>query len=200
MEGEAAVAAAEAAARVNQGVMAVFSFPGILFVAICVVAILWLIVTYNMLIVLRNRCTNSRSQIDVQLKRRYELVPKLVRAVREYANHEQETFQRVTEARTNALDAGSITEQAEAENGLSGSLKSLFAVAEGYPDLKANENFLKLHDELTEIEDKIRFARQFYNDTVMRFNTKREIFPNILVADLFRFREEAYFNLDESLS
>ena len=175
----------------------VLSFPGIVFITICVVAILWLIITYNVLIVFRNRCTNSRSQIDVQLKRRYELVPKLVRTVREYANHEKETFQRVTEARIRAIEAGSITEQAEAENGLSGSLKSLFAVAEGYPDLKANENFLKLHDELTEIEDKIRFARRFYNDTVMRFNTKREIFPNLIVSNLFSFKEELYFNLDE---
>ncbi len=169
------------------------NFPGILFGAICVAAIIWLIVTYNILIVLRNRCTNSRSQIDVQLKRRYELVPKLVRAVSEYADHEKETFQRVTDARTRAIAAGSITEQAEAEGTLTGVLKSLFAVAEGYPDLKASENFLKLHDELTEIEDSIRFARQFYNDTVMRYNMRREIFPNVIVANLFRFNEEPFF-------
>jgi LemA protein len=184
-------------ALVKQGGTAVLSFPGIVFTTICVVAILWLIITYNVLVVFRNRCTNSRSQIDVQLKRRYDLVPKLVRTVGEYANHEKETLQRVTEARTRAIDAGSITEQADAENALSGSLKSLFAVAEGYPDLKADENFLKLHDELAEIEEKIRFSRQFYNDTVMRFNTRREIFPNLIVSNLFGFGEEAYFNLDE---
>lgn len=169
------------------------NFPGVLFGAICIAAILWLIVTYNVLIVIRNRCRNSRSQIDVQLKRRYELVPKLVRAVSEYADHEKETFERVTEARTRAIAADSITEQAEAESTLTGVLKSLFAVVEGYPDLKASENFLKLHDELTEIEDSIRFARQFYNDTVMRYNMRREIFPNVIVANLFRFKEEPFF-------
>jgi LemA protein len=171
----------------------VLNFTGILFIAICVFAVLWLIVTYNVLVVLRNRCTNSRSQIDVQLKRRYELVPKLVRAVEEYTEHERETLERVTEARTRAIAAGSITEQAEAERALSGTLKSLFAVAEGYPALKASENFLKLHDELVDTEDQIRFARQFYNDTVMRYNTRREIFPSVIVASLFRFDPEPFF-------
>ncbi|MCK4237305.1 MAG: LemA family protein [Candidatus Krumholzibacteria bacterium] len=180
--------------------MVLFSFPVVLIGVLCIAAILWLLITYNLFVVLRNRCTNSRAQIDIQLKRRYDLVPKLVRAVREYSRHEQETFHRVTEARTRAIDASSITEQSEAESSLSGALKSLFAVAEGYPDLKADQNFLKFQDELIETEDKIRFARQFYNDTVMRFNTTRETFPNIMLAKLFRFREEAFFNPDKTPS
>lgn len=156
----------------------------------------WFIVAYNLLVTLRNRCANARSQIDVQLKLRYELVPKLVQVVKGYADHERETLERVTEARTRAISAGTITEQAESESTLGGALKTLFAVVEGYPELKANEDFLKLHDELTEIEDQIRFARQFYNDIVMRYNTRIDIFPNIIVANLFRFEEAEHFKLD----
>jgi LemA protein len=161
----------------------------------CGAAAIWLAVTYNLLVTLRNRCANARSQIDVQLKRRYELVPKLVHVVRGYAGHERETLERVTEARARAISAGTITEKMASERTLGGALKTLFAVAEGYPQLKANENFLKLHDELTEIEDQIRFARQFYNDIVMRYNTKGRVFPNSIVADLFRFEEAEYFEL-----
>ena len=159
-------------------------------------AVVWLAFTYNLLVTLRNRCANARSQIEIQLKLRYELVPRLVEAVKGYAGHERETFERVTEARARAISAETITDKAETEEELTGALKSLFAVVEGYPELEASENFLKLHDELTEIEDGIRFARQFYNDIVMRYNTKREIFPNSMVAALFRFDEAAYFEFD----
>jgi LemA protein len=162
----------------------------------CGVLIVWLALTFNLLVTLRNRCTNARSQIDVQLKLRYELVPKLVRVVKGYASHERETFERVTEARTRAISAGAITEQVESERALGDALKSLFAVVEGYPELKANEDFLKLHDELTGIEDQIRFARQFYNDIAMRYNTRREIFPNVLIANLLGFEEAGYFSFD----
>lgn len=174
------------------------NLPTIILGAVCIAVVLWAIITYNLFVVLRNRCRNSRTQIDIQLKRRYDLVTRLVQVVREYAAHEERTLQRVTEARTKAIDAGSVAEQANAENNLSGSLKSLFAVSEGYPDLKADQNYLKLHDELVETEDSIRFARQFYNDTVMRFNTAIETFPNVMMARLFRFEEEPFFDLDES--
>ena len=174
------------------------NLPTIIIGAVCIAVVLWAIITYNLFVVLRNRCRNGRTQIDIQLKRRYDLVSRLVQVVREYAAHEERTLQRVTEARTKAIDAGSVAEQADAENNLSGSLKSLFAVSEGYPDLKANQNYLKLHDELVETEDSIRFARQFYNDTVMRFNTAIETFPNVMLAQLFHFEEEPFFDLDES--
>ena len=157
----------------------------------------WFLVVYNLLVTLRNRCANARSQIDVQLKLRYELVPKLVQVVKGYVDHERETLERVTEARTRAISTGSITEKVESERALGGALKTLFAVVEGYPELKANEEFLKLQDELTEIEAQIRFARQFYNDIVMRYNTRSEVFPNVIVANLFRFEEEEYFKLDD---
>ena len=168
----------------------------IVILVVCGAAIIWMVAIYNLLIALRNRCANAWSQIDVQLKRRYDLVPELVRVVKGYAEHEAETLERVTEARTKAVAAGTIDEQVRSEEALEGALKSLFAVAEGYPELKANENYLKLHDELTEIEDQIRFARQFYNDIVMRYNTKREIFPHNFVAGQFGFEEAEYFRFD----
>jgi LemA protein len=170
---------------------------GIAILAICGAAIIWLAVVYNLLVTLRNRCANARSQIEVQLKLRYELVPKLVQVVRGYADHERETLERVTGARARVISAGTMAEKVESEAALGGALKTLFAVVEGYPNLKASEEFLRLHDELAEIEDQIRFARQFYNDIVMRYNTRRETFPNIIVSDLFRFEEAEYFNLDE---
>ena len=169
----------------------------IVILLICGVAAVWLAFIFNLLVTLRNRCVNARSQIDVQLKLRYELIPKLVRVVKEYTGHERETLERVTEARTKTISAGTTVEQARSERALGGALKSLFAVVEGYPELEASENYLKLHDELTEIEDRIRFARQFYNDIVMRYNTKREIFPNTIVANLFRFEEAEYFGLED---
>ena len=128
---------------------------------------------YNGLVNLRNRCENAWSQVDVQLRRRYDLIPNLVETVKGYAKHEKETFQKVTEARNMAINAESVKEQEQAENMLTGTLKSLFAVAENYPDLKANQNFLMLQEELAGTEGKIAYSRQFYNDCVMKYNTKR---------------------------
>ncbi|MBS3956725.1 MAG: LemA family protein [Clostridiales bacterium] len=154
------------------------------------------VVLYNRLIVLRNRVDNAWSQIDVQLRRRYDLIPNLVETVKGYMTHEAETLQNVTEARNVAMHAGSVKEQGAAENMLSSTLKSLFAVAEAYPDLKANENFMMLQEELSGTESKIAYARQFYNDSVMSFNTAVQKFPaNILVGTL-GFTERDYFEIE----
>lgn len=155
----------------------------------------FLIVTYNGLVQLRQRVQNAWAQVDVQLKRRYDLIPNLVNAVKGYAGHEQATLESVTQARNMAANAGSVQEQIKAENMLTGALRSLFAVAEAYPDLKANTNFLQLQSELTDTESKIAFSRQFYNDTVQKFNTKIELFPANLVAGMLGFGRVDYFNL-----
>lgn len=153
---------------------------------------------YNGLVRLRNRCENSWAQVDVQLRRRYDLIPNLVETIKGYAKHEREVFQNVTEARSKAINAGSVKEQGKAENMLAGTLKSLFAVAENYPDLKANQNFMMLQEELAGTESKIAYARQFYNDIVMRFNTKQQVFPSNIIANLFNFGEREYFEIDEA--
>ena len=153
---------------------------------------------YNGLVQLRNRCENSWAQVDVQLRRRYDLIPNLVETVKGYAAHEKEVFQKVTEARTQAMGAGTVGEQGKAENMLSGALKSLFAVAEAYPDLKANQNFMMLQEELAGTESKIAYTRQFYNDTVMRFNTKQQVFPSNIIANTFNFQEREYFEIEEA--
>jgi len=153
---------------------------------------------YNGLVQLRNRCENSWAQVDVQLRRRYDLIPNLVETVKGYAAHEKEVFQKVTEARTQAMGAGTVGEQGKAENMLSGALKSLFAVAEAYPDLKANQNFMMLQEELAGTESKIAYARQFYNDTVMKFNTKQQVFPSNIIANMFNFQEREYFEIAEA--
>jgi LemA protein len=152
---------------------------------------------YNALIVLRNRCENAWSQVDVQLRRRYDLIPNLVETVKGYAKHEREVFEKVTQARTSAINAGSVKDQAQAENMLSGALKTLFAVAENYPELKANQNFLMLQEELAGTESKIAYARQFYNDTVMKFNAKQQVFPSNIIANMFSFKERDYFEIEE---
>lgn len=152
---------------------------------------------YNGLVNLRNRCENAWSQVDVQLRRRYDLIPNLVETVKGYAKHEKETFQKVTEARNMAINAESVKEQEQAENMLTGTLKSLFAVAENYPDLKANQNFLMLQEELAGTEGKIAYARQFYNDCVMKYNTKQQVFPTNIVANMFNFQEREYFEIEE---
>jgi LemA protein len=152
---------------------------------------------YNSLIQLRNRCDNSWAQVDVQLKRRYDLIPNLVETVKGYAKHEREVFQNVTEARTRAINASTVKDQSAAENQLTGALKTLFAVAESYPDLKANQNFLMLQEELAGTEGKIAYARQFYNDQVMKFNQKQQIFPSNIIAKMFAFKEKEYFVLEE---
>lgn len=168
----------------------------ILLIIIAVIAVM-AIGIYNSLIQLRNRCENSWAQVDVQLKRRYDLIPNLVETVKGYASHEKEVFQKVTEARTSAMNAGTVKDQGMAENQLSGALKSLFAVAESYPDLKANQNFLMLQEELAGTESKIAYARQFYNDTVMKFNTKQQVFPANIIAGMFGFKEREYFEIEE---
>jgi len=152
---------------------------------------------YNGLITLRNRADNAWAQVDVQLRRRYDLIPNLVETVKGYAKHEREVFQKVTEARAQAINAGTVGEQGQAENMLSGALKSLFAVAENYPDLKANQNFLMLQEELAGTEGKIAYARQFYNDTIMKFNTKQQVFPSNMIANMFGFKEKEYFEIEE---
>ncbi len=164
---------------------------GVLFVLVGI----FLIATYNGLVQLRQRVQNAWSQVDVQLKRRYDLIPNLVNAVKGYAQHEKVTLESVTQARNLAMAAGNVREQMQAENMLSGALKSLFAVAEAYPELKANTNFLQLQTELSDTESKISFARQFYNDTVQKFNTKLEVFPNNLVAGILGFQMVDYFTL-----
>lgn len=155
-----------------------------------------LIALYNRLVVLRNRVDNSWSQIDVQLRRRYDLIPNLVETVKGYAAHEAGTFEKVTEARNMAMSADTVKAQAEAENMLSSTLKSLFAVAEAYPDLKANENFKMLQEELSGTESKIAYARQFYNDSVMSFNTAIQSFPANLIAGMFGFTARDYFEIE----
>jgi LemA protein len=165
--------------------------------AVVVLLILFVVAIYNKLVGKRNRVKESWAQIDVQLKRRYDLIPNLVETVRGYASHEKETFDRVTMARTAAINASGVQEQARAENLLTGALKSLFAVAEAYPQLKANENFMQLQEELTSTENKIGFARQHYNDVVRDFNTAVQQVPANVVAGTFGFKEEAYFEIEE---
>jgi len=169
----------------------------IVVLVIIAVVVIFFVGIYNSLITLRNRADNSWAQVDVQLRRRYDLIPNLVETVKGYAAHEKETFQNVTEARAQAINAQTIKEQGDAENMLTGALKSLFAVAENYPDLKANQNFLMLQEELAGTEGKIAYARQFYNDTVMKFNTKQQVFPSNIVANMFNFQEKEYFEIEE---
>jgi len=153
---------------------------------------------YNGLVTLRNRADNAWAQVDVQLRRRYDLIPNLVETVKGYAKHERETFDSVTKARTQAMNATTVKDQGQAENMLAGTLKSLFAVAENYPELKANQNFLMLQEELAGTEGKIAYARQFYNDVVMKFNTKQQVFPSNIVASMFSFKEKEYFEIEEA--
>lgn len=155
------------------------------------------ILAYNSLVKLRQRVQEAWSDIDVQLKRRYDLIPNLVDTVKGYAKHEKEVFENVTKARSQAMNAGTLDEQADAENQLSGALKSLFAVSENYPDLKANENFLELQRELTDTENKIQASRRFYNNTVMSLNTTVETFPSNIIANLFGFHKDEYFEIEE---
>lgn len=151
---------------------------------------------YNGLIKLRNRVKEAWADIDVQLKRRYNLIPNLVESVKGYASHEENVFIKVTEARSNAINATGIKGQGQAENMLSGALKSLFAVAESYPDLKANQNFLQLQNELVDTEDKIQAARRFHNSVVRDLNTKIEQVPNNIIANMFNFKLEEFFEIE----
>ena len=155
---------------------------------------------YNSLITFRNRCDNAWSQVDVQLRRRYDLIPNLVETVKGYAKHESGVFERVTQARNMAANAQTVKAQGEADNMLSGALKSLFAVAEAYPDLKANQNFLMLQEELAGTESKVAYARQFYNDVVMKFNLKQQVFPSNILANMFGFKTREYFQIEEEVA
>lgn len=160
--------------------------------------ILWVILTYNRLITLRNRAKEAWADIDVQLKRRYNLIPNLVEAVKGYASHEKGVFEKVTEARTKAMGAQTVKEHSQAENMLSGTLKSLFAVAENYPELKASVNFLELQRELRDAEDKIQAARRFYNTNVRDLNIKIEVFPANIVANIFKFARMEFFEVEQT--
>ncbi len=163
-----------------------------------VLAVLWLIGVYNGLVKLNMRVKEAWSDIDVQLKRRHDLIPNLVETVKGYAKHEKEVFENVTLARTAALNANTPQEKAQAENALSGTLKSLFAVAESYPDLKASTNFAKLQDELSDTENKIQASRRFYNGNVRDFNTKIQVFPNNMVAGMLKFQAYEFFEIDDA--
>ncbi len=160
--------------------------------------LLFLILTYNRLVKLRNRIDAAWSQIDVQLRRRHDLIPNLVETVKGYAAHERETLEAVIAARRQAVDASGVEQQAQAENMLTGALRQLFALAEAYPDLKANQNFLALQEELTGTEGRIAFSRQFYNEQTLAYDNARETFPTNIVAGVFNFESREYFEAEES--
>ena len=157
---------------------------------------LWIVGAYNALVRCRNRVKESWSDIDVQLKRRYDLIPNLIETVKGYAAHEQKTLDMVIQARSRAMGAQTVAEHAQAENMLSGALKSLFALSEAYPQLRAVESFAKLQDELSDTENKIQAARRFYNTNVMTLNTQVQQFPNNLIAGQFGFKKEEFFQLE----
>ncbi len=161
--------------------------------------ILWLVAIYNSLVRRRVQVQNAWAQIDVQLKRRYDLIPNLIETVKGYMGHERAVLENVTKARQQAIDVSGMADQARAENLLTGALRQLFAVAENYPDLKANQNFLQLQEELTSTENKIAFARQFYNDAVQDYNTGLQVFPSNLVASMFSFRSKPFFELEDAV-
>jgi LemA protein len=173
------------------GIVGVVGFVGLLIIVGAVIAV------YNGLVTLRNQVENGWSQIDVQLKRRNDLIPNLVETVKGYAAHERGTFEAVTQARAAMANAKSMKDINEANNMLTGALKTLFAVAENYPQLKANENFMQLQEELTTTENKISYARQFYNDIVMKYQTAKQTFPSSLIAGMFHFVEKEYFQTPE---
>jgi LemA protein len=166
-------------------------------IGIVVVIVLWLIVVFNGLVTSKNRVEESWSDIEVQLKRRYDLIPNLVNTVKGYATHESSVFEEVTKARSAAMNAGNPVDHAKAENVLSGTLKSLFAVAESYPDLKASENFGHLQRELVDAEDKIQAARRFYNGTTRDFNTKLQVFPTNMVGNMLGFKKYDFYDAPE---
>ncbi|MBN1585586.1 LemA family protein [Candidatus Uhrbacteria bacterium] len=163
--------------------------------ALAIMAAIWVIVTYNGLVTLRNRTDEAWSDIDVQLKRRHDLIPNLVETVKGYARHESETFEKVIRARSSAMGAQGTEAKAQAESALSQTLKSIFALAENYPDLKASQNFLQMQDDLKDTEDKIQAARRFYNANVRDFNTRIQVFPNSLIAAQLKFSKYDFFEI-----
>lgn len=169
----------------------------LIILAVIVALILYLVFKYNGFITLRTRTQEAWADIDVQLKRRYDLIPNLVNTVKGYATHESTTFDKVSEARSRAMQAGTPTEKGEAENVLSGTLKSLFAISEAYPELKANQNFLQLQSELSDTENKIQASRRFYNGNVRDLNTAIQVFPGNVIAGIFKFTKMDFFQLEE---
>lgn len=165
--------------------------------AIVAVVLVYGVYEFNRLVSLNQRVKNGWSEIDVQLRRRHDLIPNLIETVKGYASHERELFERITLARTQGMQASGVGDKAGAENQISAGLKSLFAVAEAYPELKANQNFLALQEELSATESKIAYARQFYNDQVMLLNTKIRSFPSSIIASMFHYSEHEFFNIDD---
>ena len=170
----------------------------LILVVLIVLGLFYVIGIYNALVRLRQQVKNAWSQIDVQLKRRYDLIPNLVETVKGYAAHEKETLERVVQARNAAVSASGVQAKAQAENMLTGALRQLFALSERYPNLKANENFLALQEELATTENRIAFARQHYNDSVASFNTRIQSFPANLIAGPFGFHDEPYFEMEDA--
>lgn len=165
---------------------------------VIVLIVLFLIVLYNRLVALRQTVRQAWGDVDVQLKQRYDLIPNLVETVKGYASHERETLDAVVQARNSAINAGNVHEQAEAENMLTGALRQLFALSEAYPDLKANQNFLSLQSELSDVENKIAAARRFFNNSVQEYNTAIEQFPAVVMAGPFGFEKREYFEIEEA--
>ncbi len=170
----------------------------IVVLVLVVLLVIYLIGIYNGLVKSKNQVESSWAQIDVQLKRRLDLIPNLVETVKGYAAHEKETLQGVIEARNRAMTATSVADQAAADNMITGALNKLFALQEAYPDLKANQNFLALQEELTATEGRVAYARQFYNDAVQKYNTKIATFPTVIFAGMLRFTEREYFEAEDS--
>jgi len=168
-----------------------------IFLGVVVLAVMFFVGAYNSLVGLRNRVKNAWSQIDVQLKRRHDLIPNLVETAKGYMTHERETLSAITEARSRAMGAGTVAEKGAAESQLSQALSRFLVSVENYPDLKANQNFLALQEELTSTENKIAFARQSYTDAVNFYNNKIEMFPSNVVAGMFNFRPETFFEIEE---
>lgn len=167
----------------------------LILIVVAVLVVLYVIVLFNSLVTLRNRVSEAWSDIDVQLKRRYDLIPNLINTVKGYATHESGVFEKVTAARTAAMQASTASDKAQAENMLSDTLKSLFAVTEAYPDLKANQNFLELQRELSDTENKIQASRRFYNGNVLALNNKIDMFPSNIIASLFNFAKREFFEV-----
>jgi LemA protein len=169
-----------------------------LFWAVLFLLMIWLIWTYNGLVALRHQIENAWKQIDVQLKRRYDLIPNLVETVKGYMQHEQDTLQKVIDARSRAMASKWVKDNAEAQTALTQSLGQIFVLMENYPELKANQNVLRLQEELTTTENQIAFARQYYNDLVMRYNMKQEVFPSNMIAGFFRFKPGEFFSVPQA--
>jgi LemA protein len=168
----------------------------IIVIAVVVILLFWMVGMYNGLVRLRNQVKNAWSQIDVQLKRRHDLIPNLVETAKGYMKHERETFEEITKARSQAIQANTVADKSKAESELSGALSRFQLVVENYPDLKANQNFLSLQEELTTTENKVGFSRQFYNDQVLKFNTKIESFPTNIMAGMFGFTQADFFEIE----